>query len=90
MSRDNVAIFLDLARTPRTAPLNQYWAICFYVDDVDAMAKELAARGVAFDREPENQSYGCRDFDIRDPDGHVIGIGQNELSAAGKPTLPYA
>jgi catechol 2,3-dioxygenase-like lactoylglutathione lyase family enzyme len=61
-----------------------------YVDDVNAMAAELAARGVAFDREPEDQPYGCRDFDIRDPDGHVIGIGQNERSAAGQLTLPYA
>jgi catechol 2,3-dioxygenase-like lactoylglutathione lyase family enzyme len=90
MSRDNVAIFLDLARTPHHSPLNQYWAIYFYVDDVDAMAKELAADGVAFEREPEDQPYGCRDFDIRDPDGHIIGIGQNEASASGRLTLPFA
>ncbi len=42
------------------------------------------------DREPEDQPYGCRDFDIRDPDGRLIGIGQNERSAAGRLTLPYA
>ena len=90
ISRDDVTIFLDLARTPHPAPLNQNWAVYIYVDDVNAMAAELAARGVAFDREPEDQPYGCRDFDIRDPDGHLIGIGQNELSAAGKMTLPYA
>ncbi len=90
MSRDNVAIFLDLARTPRAAPLNQYWAIYFYVDDVDAMAAELAAKGVAFEREIEDQPYGCRDFDIRDPDGHIIGIGRNEASASGRLTLPFA
>jgi catechol 2,3-dioxygenase-like lactoylglutathione lyase family enzyme len=90
MSRDGVSIFLDLARTPRAAPLNQYWALYFYVDDVDSLAREISARGVAFEREPEDQPYGCRDFDIRDPDGHMIGIGQNEMSAAGKLTLPYA
>jgi catechol 2,3-dioxygenase-like lactoylglutathione lyase family enzyme len=89
ISKDNVAIFLDLARTPRPTPLNQYWAIYLYVDDVNGMAAELSARGVVLDREPEDQPYGCRDFDIRDPDGHVIGIGQNELSAEGKLTLPY-
>jgi len=54
------------------------------------VAAELAARGVQFDREPEDQPYGCRDFDIRDPDGHLIGIGQNEMSSAGRLTLPYA
>ena len=90
VSRDDVTILLDLARTPHPAPLNQYWAMYLYVDDVNAVATELAAPGVAFDREPENQPYGCRDFDIRDPDGHLIGIGQNEKSAAGKLTLPYA
>jgi catechol 2,3-dioxygenase-like lactoylglutathione lyase family enzyme len=90
ISRDHVAIFLDLARTPRAAPLNQYWAVYFYVDDVDDYAAELVSRGVAIDRAVEDQPYGCRDFDIRDPDGHLIGIGQNEQSAVGKLTLPYA
>lgn len=90
VSRDNVTIFLDLARAPHPAPLNQYWAIYLYVDDVNGMAEELSGRGITIEREPEDQPYGCRDFDIRDPDGHVIGIGQNELSAEGKLTLPYA
>jgi len=89
VSRDGIAILLDLARTPHPAPLNQYWAMYLYVDDVNAMATELASRGFAFDRAPEDQPYGCRDFDIRDPDGHIIGIGQSEPSAAGKLTLPY-
>lgn len=76
-SRDKVTVFLDKTRTsPRETPLNQYWALYIYVDDVDAVAAELAARGVPFDREIEDQDYGCRDFDIRDPDGHLIGIGQ--------------
>ena len=90
VSRDDVTIFLDLARTPHPAPLNQYWALYIYVDDVNAMAAELAARGVVFDREPEDQPYGCRDFDIRDPDGHLIGIGQDLLPAASKPKPPTA
>lgn len=89
VSRDNVTFLLDLARTEHPAPLNQYWAMYLYVDDVDAMAQELLARGVTLEREPEDQPYGCRDFDIRDPDGHLIGIGQNERSAAGQLTLPY-
>jgi hypothetical protein len=28
------------------------------------------------DRAIEDQDYGCRDFDERDPEGHVIGVGQ--------------
>jgi hypothetical protein len=38
---------------------------------------EVQRRDVAIDRAIENQDYGCRDFDIRDPDGHLIGIGQD-------------
>ena len=77
MSRDRVRVYLDKTRTtPRSTPLNQYWALYIYVDDVDAMAAEIAARGVPFDRDIEDQDYGCRDFDVRDPDGHLIGIGQ--------------
>lgn len=90
ISRDGVAIFLDLARTPHSAPVNQYRAVYLYIDDVDGYAAKLKARGVPIDREVEDQPYGCHDFNIRDPDGHVIGIGQNEHSADGKLTLPYA
>jgi uncharacterized glyoxalase superfamily protein PhnB len=46
-----------------------------YVDGVDALAAEFAGRGVAFARAVEDQEYGCRDFEVRDPDGHVIGFG---------------
>ena len=77
MGRDAVTLLLDKTRTsPRATPLNQYWALYIYVDDVDAAAAEIAARGVPFAREIETQDYGCRDFDVRDPDGHIIGIGQ--------------
>jgi len=76
VSRDKVTVFLDLARTPHPAPLNQYWALYIYVDDVDTEYAELIDRGVAIDRALEDQPYGCRDFDLRDPDGHLIGIGQ--------------
>jgi catechol 2,3-dioxygenase-like lactoylglutathione lyase family enzyme len=76
LSRDKVTIFLDKKRTPHPTPLNQYWALYIYADDVDAMLAELKGRDVAIDRDIEDQDYGCRDFDLRDPDGHLIGIGQ--------------
>lgn len=76
VSKGRATIFLDQSRTPRQTPLNQYWAAYLYVDDVDGYAEELRAKDVAIVRDLEDQDYGCRDFDIRDPDGHVIGIGQ--------------
>ena len=74
--KGRATIFLDQSRTPRQTPLNQYWAAYLYVDDVDGYAEELRAKDVAIVRDLEDQDYVCRDFDIRDPDGHVIGIGQ--------------
>jgi catechol 2,3-dioxygenase-like lactoylglutathione lyase family enzyme len=76
VSKGRATIFLDQSRTPRATPLNQYWAAYLYVDDIDSYAAELRSRGVDIVRGPEDQDYGCRDLDIRDPDGHVIGIGQ--------------
>jgi catechol 2,3-dioxygenase-like lactoylglutathione lyase family enzyme len=75
-SRDKVTVFLDKVRTPHPIPLNQYWALYIYVDDVDAVYAEMTGHGVTIDRAIEDQFYGCSDFDIRDPDGHLIGIGQ--------------
>ena len=81
--RDDVSLFLDQSRQPKAAPVNQYWASYLYVDDVDRLADELVARGVAIIRGPVDQPYGCREIDVRDPDGHIIGFGQNRASAAG-------
>ena len=88
IGRDSVSLFLDQSRTPRATPLNQYWASYIYVDDVDALAAEFKARGVEIIRGPCDQEYGCREIDVRDPDGHIIGFGQNRASATGQLTLP--
>jgi predicted enzyme related to lactoylglutathione lyase len=89
-SRDDVSVFLDQSRTLRPTPLNQYWAAYIYVDDVDGLAAEFQSRGVEIIRGPCDQEYGCREIDVRYPDGHVIGFGQNRASSAGKLTLPPA
>lgn len=74
--RGGVSIALDQTReTGRVLPLNQYWAVYVYVADADAMHDEFRGRGVEIARGPEDMPYGCRDFDIRDPDGHLICFG---------------
>ena len=77
VGRDAVTLFLDQAREPGDLPVNQYWAAYMYVDDVDALHAELRAKGVEILRGPEDTGYGCRELDVRDPDGHVIGFGQD-------------
>jgi lactoylglutathione lyase len=47
-----------------------------FVDDVDAVYKELTARGVEFIRKPEDRSWGMRTAHFTDPDGNVWEISR--------------
>ena len=87
VGRDAVTIALDRSRGEGPIPRNQYWAVYVYVDDVDEMAVELRMRGVAIERGPEETHYGCREIDVRDPDGHVICFGQDLTPGAAGPGL---
>ena len=78
VGRDTVTLFLDQSRAEGASPpVNQYWAAYIYVDDVDAYLAELKARDVEILRGPEDMEHGCREIDVRDPDGHIIAFGQD-------------
>ena len=81
-----VTLALDRARDG-SVPLNQYWAAYVYVEDADALCAEARAQGVAIVRGPEDAPYGLRDFDIRDPDGHIIAFGHDLSPGAAGPGL---
>ncbi|MFG2624797.1 VOC family protein [Streptomyces sp. NPDC048473] len=46
------------------------------VDDVDAMCKKLAARGVTLLNGPMDRPWGIRTASFRDPGGHIWEIAQ--------------
>ncbi|MEZ5665878.1 MAG: VOC family protein [Alphaproteobacteria bacterium] len=70
-----VTIALDRSREGGV-PVNQYWAAYLYVDDdVDALCARYRDAGVEIVRGPEDMFYGLRDFDVRDPDGHLLAFG---------------
>ena len=73
--RGEVTLGLQLLRGPLR--VNTHWAVYIYVSDVRAMHGELAAEGIEINRAPEEMPYGCKDFDIHDPDGHLIAFGQD-------------
>ena len=77
VSRGTVTIMLDQAREPCPLPVNQYWAAYVYIDDAEALHREFKEAGAEIIRGPEDMPYGCRDFDVRDPDGHLIAFGQD-------------
>ena len=77
VQRDSVTIALDRSRDGSPIPTNQNWAAYIYVEDADALCDELRRKGVEIPREPEDTYYGSRDFDIRDPDGHILAFGHD-------------
>lgn len=87
VGRGTVTVFLDQSREPAKTPLNQYWAAYIYVADVDALCQEYRAKGIEIVRGPADADYGCREIDVRDPDGHIIGFGQDLTPSAAGPGL---
>jgi catechol 2,3-dioxygenase-like lactoylglutathione lyase family enzyme len=45
---------------------------CTTVQDIDALAAQIKARGGQLLEEPKTQSWGTRDFAVADPDGFKI------------------
>ena len=87
VARDTVTIALDRSREQRPTLRNQYWAVYVYVDDVDALTEEFRAKDIEIVRGPVDQPYGCREIDIVDPDGHIIGFGQDLVPSESGPGL---
>ena len=77
VQRGRVTIALDRSRDGGPIPTNQYWAAYVYVEDADALCEELRRNSVEIPRGPEDMYYGSRDFDMRDPDGHLLAFGHD-------------
>ena len=54
-------------------------AVYLMIDDVDRVFQEFTAKGVDVALEPTDQSWGNREFYLRDPDGNSLRFTQ-ELS----------
>ncbi|MEO1160531.1 MAG: VOC family protein [Pseudomonadota bacterium] len=76
MQRGDVSIALQLLRAEKM-PVNTHWAAYIYVDDARAVHTEFQAAGIEISRPPEEAFYGCLDFDVADPDGHLLAFGQD-------------
>jgi catechol 2,3-dioxygenase-like lactoylglutathione lyase family enzyme len=62
------------AAAPRTAGSGVVFTLA--VDDVDAMAAELARRGATILNGPMDRPWGIRTASFADPDGHVWEIAR--------------
>jgi catechol 2,3-dioxygenase-like lactoylglutathione lyase family enzyme len=48
--------------------------LCMTVQEIDALAESIKARGGKLAREPMDQLWGVRDLEVVDPDGFLITI----------------
>lgn len=80
--RDNLCIMLSQTDQPdKIVPnwkvVHQMWDAYFWVDDADTLHDEFVKAGAKIDYGLSDKPYGCREFGIRDPDGHDIAFGQD-------------
>ncbi len=80
--RDNLCIMLSQTdQADRIVPnwkvVHQMWDAYFWVDDADALHDEFVKAGATIDYGLSDKPYGCREFGIRDSDGHDIAFGQD-------------
>lgn len=68
VSRDNVHLHLSSFSGDAVAG----GVVMVLVDDVDLLFDELASKGVKFDPEPVDQSWGNREMYAKDPDGNTV------------------
>lgn len=64
----DLTLFLVENREAAVAPAI---TLTFQVDDVDAKYRELAARGVVFEKSPRKHFWGYG-AELRDPDGYLV------------------
>jgi catechol 2,3-dioxygenase-like lactoylglutathione lyase family enzyme len=69
------SLLIHLQAASETARQPGQGSVYAFVDDVDALHGELAARGARIVKPPQTYDYGMRDFDIRDLDGNQLGFG---------------
>ncbi len=79
-------ITLALQHAPDFKPHNG-WSAYLYVDDVRALAAIAGARAVDIQTSPHETFYGMIEFDLKDPEGHVIAFGQDMNAGPNGPGL---
>ena len=57
-------------------PQGGTWDVFFWVTDVQALHSELESRSATVVYPPAVQAYGMKEFAVRDPNGYVLGFGQ--------------
>ena len=79
IARDGLPLMLRHASQPIVPNERQggTWDVFFWVSDVHALHRQLAGAGAEVVYGPVVQdAYDYEEFDVRDPNGYVLGFGQ--------------
>lgn len=84
--RDNISVMLRQVKANETFQANATLEDCldayFSVNDADALYAEYLGKGADLVCPPEDQPYMMREFQVRDPDGHVL-VFAHDLESRG-------
>ena len=82
LHRDGLTLMLSQVDDPADVKphwkvVDQMWNVYFWVDDAEAMYREMQERGAKIDYTLGIKPYGCKEFGIQDLDGHDIAFGED-------------
>jgi uncharacterized glyoxalase superfamily protein PhnB len=80
LARDEHAIHFRCAAPPTPNPAkyeDEFLDAYLFVEDVDALYAEYAARGVEFERTVANMPWNCREFVVKDCEGRLLAFGSS-------------
>ena len=73
--RRGESVSIHLTKSEKTIPRTDQPKMYIFLHSVDEVYKEYKAKSVEFHTPIGDREYGMRDFDILDPDGHMITFG---------------
>jgi len=73
LKKDGIGIHLTLQDT--RVVTSGRTALHVFVHDVDAVYANVKQHGTIIHTTIGDREYGMRDFDVKDPDGHIISFG---------------
>ena len=79
--RDSIRIMLNQVdagdRIHPNSSFNGRYSAYFCVNDADELFAEFKSNGAEIVCEPSNETYGMREFQVRDVDGHLLAFGRD-------------
>ncbi len=83
VSRDDVCLFFCEGAQGASG----MW-LSLFVEDVDALYEQYREAGANIIQPPVNYSWGMREMNVEDPDGHRLRIGQDSSAPSDGIPLP--